>query len=235
MESVTNLCPKLERFHLATELLCPILLEQEARFAQLFSSLNNLTELVLQWCCPSSSSDCFQFFTHLGDSCPQLKNLTLGGGWKFEAEQLLFLTLGKNAEALSPLVKQQILVCGMHRVQFDDQYTTAITKSLKDLTTYSLGDNRGQRGSFQYGAQPLSFLLRHFLKLESLQFVPQNFFPPNPACLVEALGLLQDALDNANHQLIHQLIVPAVNNFNDPPRLKWTLYAPPPCKLTIKF
>ena len=96
-------------------------------------------------------------------------------------------------------------------------------------------DNRGQRGSFQYGAQPLSFLLRHFLKLESLQFVPQNFFPPNPACLVEALGLLQDALDNANHQLIHQLIVLAVNNFNDPPRLKWTLYAPPPCKLTIKF
>ena len=223
LESVTTLCPNLQDFFsFHPVLLCPIFVEQEARFAQLFSNLGNLTDLTLKWCRPLAS-DSIQFFTHFGESCPQLKSLTLGHGFIFGAEQLLFLTLGKNAEALSPLVKQQIFECGMHRVQFDDQYTTAITKSLEDLRS-----NQNQFTCVNHCVPSQAFLLRHYPKLKTVQILIHLIYK---TCLPKALGLLQDALDNANHQLIQNRFVAAVNNFNDPPRLKWTLNAPPPCRL----
>ena len=111
----------------------------------------------------------------------------------------------------------------MHRVQFDDQYTTAITKSLEDLRS-----NQNQFTCVNHCVPSQAFLLRHYPKLKTVQILIHLIYK---ICLPKALGLLQDALDNANHQLIQNRFVAAVNNFNDPPRLKWTLNAPSPCRL----
>ena len=222
METITSLCPHLKHFSMSSNLLCPILLEDLTRFGQSFSNLGNLTSLNLDWCRPSSSSDTLQFFTHLGESCPQLEMLVLGERWNFKPEQLFFLTLGQHAEALSQLVKQQIFESGMHRVQFDDQYTTTITKSLK---VFSFIDSISCP---KYCGESQAFLLRHFPKLKQFKMCPKW-----PAfCLPKALALLQDSLDYP--RLVRNHFVPAADNANGPPRLRWTLNTPPPCKYNLQ-
>ena len=149
----------------------------EAPWARSFASLTALTKMDIYGVSITEESDCIQFFTHLGSSCPNLKQLELKS-FPFGRKQQLALVLGDKAQQVIPLLihshsnrqagnnKQMHrgAKSKLHRLQFPEKYVTRICRSLEhlDISDYDRTDLRRDRRSS-------AFLLRHFPRLKILK------------------------------------------------------------------
>ena len=101
VETVAKCCPSLQEISFVLE--TPQLPRSaEALWAKSFAGLKKLVTLKLSW---SSPFKLVPFFTHLGSSCPNLKQLKMRELF-FGLHQQLALVLGPKAELLPhPLIR----------------------------------------------------------------------------------------------------------------------------------
>ena len=120
-----------------------------------FEHLTSLTLTMYQW---GEGIDFLSFFTALGESCPKLILLCLGGDFNIDSKPdlLLALVLGKQLELLTPQLLDQLStdISSLAHLQFTPQSATPICSTLQELDVYDL--------------QPyhISFILRHFPKMQ---------------------------------------------------------------------
>jgi len=149
----------------------------EAPWARSFASLTALTKMDI-YGVSTEESDCIQFFSHLGSSCPNLKQLELNS-FPFGRKQQLALVLGDKAQQVIPLIHSHSnrqagnnkqmhrgAKSKLHRLQFAEKYVTPICRSLEhlDISDYDRTDFR--RDSDRRSS---TFLLRHFPRLKILK------------------------------------------------------------------
>ena len=95
----------------------------EIKFAKPFANFKNLTQLRLGSEFIFKSSDCISFFSHLGQSCPQVKKLTVK-------------LLGPlYADLLSPTLLSKIEAgeINLHTLQFAPEHVTQLCHSLEEF------------------------------------------------------------------------------------------------------
>ena len=123
----------------------------DLRFGLLSGKLTQLTSLTLSF---QTSGECLDFFSSLVQFCPQLVTLCLSQ-FPFGVDQVLALMLGNKRALLSPEFPKDN--DKLADVQFSPKSLTPICNSLKELCYDSF-----------FGV-PVSFLLRHFKKMEKWQ------------------------------------------------------------------
>ena len=201
---ISHRCPLIKEVKLVNKLKIntPAL---ESIFVTSVTSLKHLTKLDIN--CTMNYSCANLLFTQLGDACPELTCLNLHSDIPFETEQIFNLILGKRA-ALLP----QSVVRG-HRwheqniyLQFDEESTTRICKSLKYL--YAIKEGRHEKN--------VIFLLRHLTQLEEI-----NLKNDNTSCM----GLLAEMKrENPVSDVIHHHREDRRNGLC----LQWTTNSPLP-------
>ena len=122
-------------------------------FCQLLGKLTHLTCLTLSF---KSTSLCLDFFSSLGESCPQLSSLRLGK-IPFGTDQVLALVLGSKRALLPPAFPKDVEK--LADVQFSPDSVSPICNSLKKLC-YDCDDIKP---CFK---PPTIFFLRHIKNLE---------------------------------------------------------------------
>ena len=115
------------------------------------------------------------FFSALGESCPQLTFLELGGNLRLSWQHMLSLALGGNyREIYGEILSTEIYISHVLQcLQFSDQQLSSITKTLKHLKI--------KKFSFDLAK---AFVLRHFRQL-------QSFETNNNFCHVDEIVLLK--------------------------------------------
>jgi len=139
--------------------------ELERHFITCVTSLKHLTKLDLN--CTMGKSSANLFFTQLGDACCRLTHLYLGRYIPFKTDQQLNLVLGSRAVLFPQSVRDEICKIenlSIYFLQFDEEITTRICKSLKYV--------EAEKG-LPSGFNPI-FLLRHITQLEQIEFGNNN-------------------------------------------------------------
>ena len=178
-------CPSLRKIAFVIEHSELPLKSWEAQWIQSFAQFKFLAKLELTWL---SSSDCIQFFTHLGSSCPNLKHLKLKQ-LPFQLDQQLALVLGKQAALIPLSVKEDLWRSEghLHLLSFAKEFDLApMCQSLEYLSVSS-----ETSASLQLSTYSSVFILRHFplLKKMSVQF-NSNSTSPIPVTTSFAIQLL---------------------------------------------
>ena len=123
-------------------------------FCLMLGKLKHLTSLTLSF---GTVSDSLEFYSSLGQSCPQLANLHLGEV-PFETDQVLALILGEKRSLLPPDFPKTF--DKLIDVQFNPECLSPICHSLMELH-YQCDESKE---ICQY--PPMAFILRHFRELE---------------------------------------------------------------------
>ena len=185
-----------------------------ASFGKSFQNLKHLTDLYLNW---QDFEGMVFFFTHLGNSCSQLKQLTLGNSVNFGKKERLALVLGKHASLLPQYLMKKTNENHGNNIQcllqFSEENVSPLCKSLECLTV--LGGAQGKRGRYIENDQvgecycignipSMVFILRHLPQLKKLDL---NRYDYHPGCrngcdrisnCSLALQLLQKASESTN-------------------------------------
>ena len=103
----------------------------DQRFGLLLGKLTHLTSLTLSC---EIKGKCLDFFSCLGQSCPQLASLCLDEDWPFDVDQVLALVLGSK-RALLPLEFPKD-ANKLADVQFSSESLNPICNSLKTLCSF---------------------------------------------------------------------------------------------------
>ena len=161
---VSLCCPSIAQLKLVNilEIDSP---ELERHFITCVTSLKHLTKLDLN--CTMGKSSANLFFTQLGDACCRLTHLYLGRYIPFKTDQQLNLVLGSRAVLFPQSVRDEICKIenlSIYFLQFDEEITTQICKSLKYV--------EAEKG-LPSGFNPI-FLLRHITQLEQIEFGNNN-------------------------------------------------------------
>ena len=166
VETVSRLCPNLQdiSFTITTPQLPK---SAEALWSRSFANLKCLIKLKIDWTTPSS---CIPFFTHLGTSCSNLKQLKIRT-LPFRLEQQLALVLGMKAKLIPLLIKEMMLdkdgSC-LPCLQFADESVVPICRSLEHLSAkFKRDDNNDSKERTMYRYLN-GFLLRNFPWLQEL-------------------------------------------------------------------
>jgi len=180
-------CPSLHKISFVIEPSELPLRSWEAQWIKSLAQFKILAKLELTWL---STSDCIQFFTHLGSSCPNLKHLKLKQ-LPFQLNQQLALVLGKQA-ALIPLSAREELWRPdgiLHILLFAEEFfLTPMCKSLEYLSVLS-----DDIVSLELNTYSAVYILRHFPLLTklSIQFNSSNI-SSIPASTSFAIQLLHE-------------------------------------------
>ena len=176
VDLLTARCPDLYCLWIKHDLQWQISREMQATYSKSFFGLKNLTNLSLTQL--SNSDDFIQFFTHLGNSCPNLDHLkfiehTLNIGMK----QLLALVLGEEVDQFMQkfITEQEEPENNIHLLQFPDDATTPICRSLIKLEIIYNSETELNFASKAHESA-MAFLLRNMPNLEKLD-VRYNAYP----------------------------------------------------------
>ena len=152
LEVITKRSPLLQTLNLTffSHVEAPAV---DKRFGQLLGKLTHLTCLTLSF---QSTSLCLDFFSSLGESCPQLSSLRLGK-IPFGTDQVLALVLGGKQVLLPPEFPTQTAI--LADVQFSPESVSPICNSLKKLC-YGCEEDK------PCPVSPVIFLLRHIKNLQ---------------------------------------------------------------------
>ena len=152
LEVITKRSPLLQTLNLTffSHVEAPAV---DKRFGQLLGKLTHLTCLTLSF---QSTSLCLDFFSSLGESCPQLSSLRLGK-IPFGTDQVLALVLGSKRALLPPAFPKDVEK--LADVQFSSDSVSPICNSLKKLCIDCDEDKPCSK-------PPTIFLLRHIKNLE---------------------------------------------------------------------
>ena len=186
IRTVVDRCPNLKHFSLTGYCQnCPVLEMQEPLLPTLFAKWSNLTVLDIQFCCPSKDSDCLDFYSSLGQSCPNLNKLILGNKWKIlTIKQLLAFLIGEGADVL-------FMPKDIHRVQFYQEHI--MFKNLKHLEV-----GFSPNVPLLALSSRMAFFLRHLPLLEhfddSTQLIDEGYIPLAISLLIEDYGPPQETV-----------------------------------------
>ena len=144
--------------------------DMQIAYSKSFSGLKNLTVLHLSRL--SMSDDCIPFFTHLGNSCPNLKSLQLiQQTQNIGMKQLLALVLGEEVDQFIQnfITEQEEPENNIHLLQFPDFIATSICGSLIKLEIFYNDQGSELDFSSKAHASAMAFLLRNMSNLETLE------------------------------------------------------------------
>ena len=152
LEVITKRSPLLRTLNLTffSHVEAPLV---DKRFGQLLGKLTHLTSLTLSF---ESTSLCLDFFSSLGECCPQLSSLHLGK-IPFGTDQVLALVLGGKQVLLPPEFPKQTEI--LADVQFSPESVSPICNSLKKIC-YGYEEDK------PCPVPPVIFLLRHIKHLQ---------------------------------------------------------------------
>ena len=211
METVAKCCPSLQEISFVLE--TPQLPRSaEALWAKSFAGLKKLVTLKLSW---SSPFKLVPFFTHLGSSCPNLKQLKMRELF-FGLHQQLALVLGPKAELLPHSVKEEMQEAEHFPnllFQFSTEDVTPICHSLEHLSAKKPKYQANE--SINGASSSAAFLLRHFSLLKKLN-ANQNLADVNVGTNIAICGLKELlTVPNQVTKILRR-------------GLEWSLYARPP-------
>ena len=152
LQIITSRSPLIKNLDFS---ICICQLAQQAEpvgksFATLLGILANLTSLTLSF---GTNYKCLDFFSSLGQSCPQLTNLTLGEV-PFGTDQILALMLVPKRALLPPDFPKHAEK--LMDLQFTSESISPICNTLKELHI----------SCYKNPVLPVAFILRHFRQLE---------------------------------------------------------------------
>ena len=129
-----------------------------SNFCQLLSKLEYLTSLTLSW--NATGENCLPFFESLGESCPRLTRLQLGGDFCFGINQLLAVMLGRRRSLVPQELLDKIAVFPtLAHLRFTQESLTPICSSLQRFKC-------GFKPNFFSSSATVAFVYRHFCQLQ---------------------------------------------------------------------
>lgn len=210
-------------------------------FSSCFIS-QNLTHLNLTW--PNhGTAICDSFYSQVGECCPKLTNLTLGGVLVCPDDAIALL-LGRRAHLFPYVTSLKRFAHGitrnnLHQIQIANEHLAPFCLSLEHLEfriksesispgykdpNYDM--NRYNRNVTRYHTSLLGFILRHLPRLQTSAVSSKNYF----FCCCHVITLLYIELVAVHSPplltRVHQV------NGSAGVRLKWTTNSPPSKKAT---
>ena len=185
-------CPKLHDLSLKHRSDWKLTQDVEANYSQSFSRLKNLTHLQLGKL--STSDDCLQFFTHLGNSCLNLKSLRLINHHLYIGmKHLLALVLGEEVDQFIQkfIAKENEPENNLHLLQIPEDLVTPICRSLIKFEILCHSESEHNLGSKAHTSS-MAFILRNMSRLQRLD-VRNNDSNTRGASVSRAIQLLHES------------------------------------------
>jgi len=191
----------------------------ETMFARALGSLNLMTKLKLNW---KTNSPCIEFFSHLGSSCPNLKQLELKR-MPFQLDQQLAFVLGSKAQLIPSSVKEKMWgeEGNLYRFQFPiSEHISPLCHSMEHLSIQSA--NTGKVCiKYQQQVNSSAFILRHCLQLKklALKFELHNIKTNTSLAVLLLYNMLQSG---------RFLQTSEINQRDNQLPINWTINSAPP-------